>query len=119
MEKVCFHRSNVGSCREIIEGRSDEAPNLGIGGIVVDLVSPEQTADALEVLLTDAGKRRAYGAALKARVTRYYTSEAASKAYTDLYVGLIARPSAMAPPRARAGANASGETVRTMTGRAR
>ena len=116
---IPFVATNVGSCREIIEGRSDEVPNLGIGGIVVDLVSPEQTADALAVLLQDAGKRRVYGAALKARVTRYYSSESAANAYTELYADLIARPSAVPRPKtgarpvARVGANAPVQTSGT------
>ncbi len=39
---VPFVATNVGSCREIIEGRSDESPRLGAGGIVTPrLTSPE------------------------------------------------------------------------------
>jgi polysaccharide biosynthesis protein PelF len=95
---IPFVTTNVGSCREILEGRSDEVPNLGRGGIVTDLVAPDQIAAALETLLRDHDMRRSYGAALKARVTQYYTSKAAADAYTDLYARLAARPTATRRP---------------------
>lgn len=89
---IPFVATNVGSCREILEGRSDETPRLGPGGIVTDLVAPDQIAAAIETLLRDPARRRAYGDALKARVSRYYTSDAASSAYTDVYARMMARP---------------------------
>lgn len=93
--------TNVGSCREILEGRSDETPRLGSGGIVTNLVSPQETADALETLLREPHRRHACGDALRARVARYYTSEAAADAYTRLYAELMSRPdqaAATVPP---------------------
>jgi glycosyltransferase involved in cell wall biosynthesis len=86
--------TNVGSCREILEGRSDESPPLGPGGLVTDLVAPEQIADAVGALLADHRRRRALGAALKSRVSRYYTAAAAAGAYRRLYARLAAEPGA-------------------------
>lgn len=89
---IPFVATNVGSCREIIEGRKDESPHLGPGGMVTDLVSPGQIADAVEILLTDHGRRVAMGEALRARVARSFTSAQAAGAYARLYGELIARP---------------------------
>jgi glycosyltransferase involved in cell wall biosynthesis len=90
---VPFVATNVGSCREIIEGRSDESPQLGQGGIVTGLVAPVEIADACQRLLTDHALRHRYGETLKARVSRIYTSERAAAAYTDLYRRALALPS--------------------------
>ncbi|MCB1505066.1 MAG: GT4 family glycosyltransferase PelF [Hyphomicrobiaceae bacterium] len=96
---VPFVATNVGSCREIIEGSANEEPPLGPGGIVTGLVAPGEVADAVAVLLTDHDRRRAAGRALKARVEQRYTSAQAAAAYHALYADLMARrrqPSAAA-----------------------
>jgi glycosyltransferase involved in cell wall biosynthesis len=82
---IPFVATNVGSCREIIEGRADEKPHLGRGGTITDLSAADQIADAVVELLDDAGKRKAYGEALRARVNRFYRSEQAVAAYEELY----------------------------------
>lgn len=89
---IAFVATNAGSCREIIEGRDEEQPPLGAGGIITDLVAPDQIADAVALLLTDHARRRACGAALKARVVATYTSERAAAAYSALYRRLILAP---------------------------
>lgn len=89
---VPFVATNVGSCREIIEGRAEEDPPLGAGGAITDLVAPDQIANAVADLLLDPERRRREGEALRARVQRYYRSEQAVAAYQDLYGRLIARP---------------------------
>ena len=60
--------TDVGSCREILEGRSNETPRLGNGGEVTALVNPEQTADAVIRLLMDEEGRRNQGEILRSRV---------------------------------------------------
>jgi polysaccharide biosynthesis protein PelF len=78
--------TNVGSCREILCGRSDENPSYGNGGIVTDLVSPEQTAAGVAALLIDPELRREMGDRLRQRVHAHYSSEKAANAYRDLYL---------------------------------
>jgi polysaccharide biosynthesis protein PelF len=89
---VPFVANDVGSCREILFGRSDEQPALGQGGLITGVVAPAETAAAVEQLLKDPGRARAYGATLRERVQRYYRSEQAAAAYHDLYAGMIAKP---------------------------
>lgn len=89
---VPFVATNVGSCREIIEGSATEVPALGAGGIVTGLVAPEEVAAAVGDLLSDHTRRRRAGAALKARVEASYTSAKAVSAYHHLYGELLQRP---------------------------
>jgi polysaccharide biosynthesis protein PelF len=101
---IPFVATNVGSCREIIEGRPDEHPPIGPGGIVTDLVAPGQIADAVGKLLLDPAWRRRCGQALKTRVGRTYTSAQAVAAYTQLYARLMAmqsRPPSVQPATTR------------------
>ena len=103
---IPFVATNVGSCREIIEGRSDEQPALGAGGIITPVVAPAATADAVERLLRDHDLRADFGETLRQRVRATYTSERATKAYTDLCRDLRNQPSRTTQPlplRARAG----------------
>ncbi len=86
---IPFVATNVGSCREIIEGRPDEEPRLGAGGFVTDLVAPEQLAAAIAGLLGDEAKRRRMGETLRQRVRTYYRSEQAVSAYERLYGRLM------------------------------
>lgn len=90
---IPFVATNVGSCREILEGRPDETPALGPGGIVTNLVAPVEIAAAMGDLLTDHEKRRRYGETLRERVRRLYTSERAASGYRELYRRLIEAPS--------------------------
>jgi glycosyltransferase involved in cell wall biosynthesis len=77
--------TNVGSCREILEGRSSEEPALGRGGYVTDLVAPLQISDAVCRLLKDEDLRRQMGDNLRRRVRKYYASEIAEREYRGLY----------------------------------
>ena len=89
---IPFVATNVGSCREIIEGRADEQPPLGPGGFITQVVAPAEIAAAVGRLLSDPALRRVYGETLRQRVCATYTSERASAAYTDLYRDLRNRP---------------------------
>jgi polysaccharide biosynthesis protein PelF len=96
---VPFVANDVGSCREIIFGRSDENPPLGQGGLTTGVVAPDETARAVGILLANPDMAQRFGATLRERVRRYYRSEQASSAYTQLYASMIQTPSrSFAPP---------------------
>ena len=82
---IPFVATNVGSCREVLEGRPDEVPNYGPGGFVTDVVDDEAIASAVQRLLRDPVLRHTYGQNLKNRVSAIYTSAQAAAAYKDLY----------------------------------
>jgi glycosyltransferase involved in cell wall biosynthesis len=77
--------TDVGSCREIIEGRSTERPRLGPGGRVTELVNPEQIGTAIADLLVNRQLRDDLGRTLQSRVRAYYDSEQALAAYRTVY----------------------------------
>jgi polysaccharide biosynthesis protein PelF len=96
---IPFVSTDVGSCREIIEGPNNEMPQLGHGGVVTHLAAADEIAEACRILLGDHDLRRRAGEALRSRVAAHYTSQKASAAYTDLYAQLTgAETAAMHPP---------------------
>ncbi len=83
--------TNVGCCKELLEGAPDEIPALGKGGLITDAVAPEQTAAAMLHLLSNHGEREEFGAALKARTERYYNAPQAAANYQALYKEAFAK----------------------------
>jgi glycosyltransferase involved in cell wall biosynthesis len=77
--------TDVGCCRELLEGRADEEPRLGPGGIVTGLFSPEETAEAICRLLENPELRSSMGRVQHARVARYYSTARATALYAELY----------------------------------
>jgi glycosyltransferase involved in cell wall biosynthesis len=82
--------TDVGSCRELLEGMPEEDPPFGPGGIVTDLVAPQKIAQAIVILLSDPDQCRAYGEALRKRVCAHYRSDDVAGKYRDLYDKYIA-----------------------------
>ena len=83
--------TNVGACKEMLYGRSDElAKNpLGQGGVVCPLSSPQKIADAMYQLLTDGAFHESCGKAMKERVRRYYDKKLLDQTYKRVYDYLI------------------------------
>lgn len=77
--------TDVGSCREIIEGAAGENPPLGPGGRVAPPMDPGAIAAATIELLSDRDLRARMGEALRKRVETAFTSEASSASYAALY----------------------------------
>jgi len=77
--------SDVGSCRELIEGAADEQPALGRAGEVVPIADPQATARAVVDLLSDSERWRAAQAVGLERVNRYYTDALMLERYRTLY----------------------------------
>ncbi|WP_255326207.1 GT4 family glycosyltransferase PelF [Sphingobium sp. EM0848] len=80
---------DVGSCREMIEGRSPTVDRPG--GIVTELVNPEGTAAAIVRLLRAPSLRRAMGEALRDRVVKDYDRSAIIAEYRHIYSALGAQ----------------------------
>lgn len=77
--------TDVGSCREMIDGRSDEVPALGEAGAVTPLANPKATADALRRLLTDSVLYERCSRTAQARVRRYYNKAVLDASYREIY----------------------------------
>lgn len=79
--------SDVGACRELLEGRGGVDRELGPSGIVTRLVAPEETAAAIVRLAKDHVLRRRMGDAGRRRVALFYRQSATVSTYRSLYAG--------------------------------
>lgn len=83
--------TDVGSCRELIEGSSEEDRQIGSAGAVVSIADPEATAAAAYELLSDATRWRAAQAAGLKRVQTHYDDRQMFAAYRELYGDVLAQ----------------------------
>ncbi|MEO6824386.1 MAG: GT4 family glycosyltransferase PelF [Nitrosospira sp.] len=77
--------TDVGSCRELIEGRSEEDRALGAAGSVVFIADPEGAAKAALDLLNNTGRWHAAQRAGLERVKRYYDDKLMFSSYRSVY----------------------------------
>jgi len=82
--------TDVGACREMIEGRGDEDRRIGPSGFVTRVAAPKETAAAIVRLARDTLLRRRMGGAGHQRVTTYYQRRDMLARYRALYESLIA-----------------------------
>ena len=84
--------TDVGSCRQLIEGLTPDDQALGHSGAVVNIADPQALADAALALL---GNHEAWHAASQAgiaRVERYYTDEMMFGHYRKVYEKAMQTP---------------------------
>ena len=77
--------TDVGACREIVEGNTDEDRALGSAGIVTPIADPEATAAAVIAMLTDENRWYAAQKAGLQRVENYYTQSRMLESYVKIY----------------------------------
>ncbi len=77
--------TDVGSCRELIEGNTVEDRALGAAGEIISIADPEAFARQALQLLTDTQRWHEAQAAGIARVERYYTQVKMHESYRQLY----------------------------------
>jgi glycosyltransferase involved in cell wall biosynthesis len=83
--------TDVGACREMIEGSNEESPPLGAGGMVTPLASPAATAQAIVTLLADTARYDAASAAIRQRMAQFYNQTGQHQAYRNLYANYLRR----------------------------
>jgi len=83
--------TDVGSCREIIEG-FDGDPVEGCGGIVVTPCNPKALAEALASILLHDEMRSQMGDVMRRRAANYYHKNRVKCLYEELYADLMAKP---------------------------
>jgi glycosyltransferase involved in cell wall biosynthesis len=84
--------TDVGSCRQLIDGYGDEDRALGPAGSVVPIANPAAFAQAVLDLLGDEPRWLAAQQAGLARVRRFYTKKQMIDQYRVLYECLTAAP---------------------------
>lgn len=77
--------TDVGACRQLVEGLGDEDRALGSAGGIVPINAPQAFADACQRLLTDPLIWKAGQTAAIARVEAYYTQQQMFERYRALY----------------------------------
>jgi glycosyltransferase involved in cell wall biosynthesis len=82
--------TDVGSCRQLIEGLDGDDRRLGVSGAVVNIAEPQALADAALELLGDPAAWAAASRAGIARVERYYTDDLMFGAYRRIYQRALA-----------------------------
>lgn len=81
--------TDVGACREMLEGSSDpDDRRLGPGGIITGVMAPEETAAALRRLARSPELRQRMGLAGHARVSKQYAKPRMIEAYREMYDSL-------------------------------
>jgi glycosyltransferase involved in cell wall biosynthesis len=86
--------TDVGACREMIEGRTEEDRRIGPSGFVTRVAAPKETAAALVKLARDVRLRWRMGAAGHQRVTAFYQRHDMLARYRSLYTSLVVAPDA-------------------------
>ena len=77
--------TEVGACREIIDGAAGEDAELGSAGVIIPIASPIDGAQAILQVLSDTEAWLKAGDIGKARVTRYYDEKRMYDSYRSLY----------------------------------
>jgi len=83
--------TDVGSCRQLVEGLDEDDRALGASGRIVPIADPQQLADASLALLKDPAAWQAASQAAIARVERYYTDTMMFDRYRAVYETALAR----------------------------
>lgn len=81
--------TDVGSCRELIEGYSEADRALGSAGAVVNIADPVATADQCVELLSNADQWQAAQQAGLRRVNGFYTEQLMFERYQELYASAL------------------------------
>jgi glycosyltransferase involved in cell wall biosynthesis len=77
--------SDVGACRELLEGRGEADQRIGASGIVTRIAAPGETAAAIVRLAREPELRRRMGAAGRKRVVAFYRESTTIEMYRALY----------------------------------
>jgi glycosyltransferase involved in cell wall biosynthesis len=83
--------TDVGSCSELLYGRTPEDRAIGIGGLITPMASPGATAAAVLKLYEQPELRAKMRDAMRERVTRFYDQRDMVAAYEELYLRHLGR----------------------------
>ncbi len=84
--------TDVGACRQLIYGLTEEDRVLGASGHVVRIADPQSLAEAINHLLTDSDAWHNASAAAISRVENWYTQPMMFNSYRSLYNKLLLWP---------------------------
>ena len=77
--------SDVGACRELLEGNTEDDKALGVSGIVTRVVDPADTATGIIAILTNDELRKKMSLAGHKRVETFYRESDLNDKYLSVY----------------------------------
>lgn len=77
--------TDVGSCRELLEGRSPDDRALGPSGLLTEVSNPAETAEAIMRLVEDAPLNKQLSQAGYKRVRKFYDQDDLLSRYLNIY----------------------------------
>ncbi|MGK0290636.1 MAG: glycosyltransferase involved in cell wall biosynthesis [bacterium] len=77
--------TDVGSCKELVEGLGGEDKALGISGIVTGMTNPSETALGILYILKNEDEAKKMGEVAKKRVKQFYDMPILFESYRSLY----------------------------------
>lgn len=83
--------TDVGCCRELLEGMAGEDAALGASGVITPVASPDRTAAAIVALARDPARHAAMMKAGLQRVEAYYKLDDVWAAYRKLYANVAGK----------------------------
>lgn len=83
--------TDVGSCRELLEGHTSADQALGAGGLLAPIASPGAIARCVLQLYADPAMRRRMGRSLRQRVRQFYDERDLIEAYRRVYQSCLDR----------------------------
>ena len=81
--------SDVGSCRELLEGRTEADKALGPSGIVTRVADPADTANAIVTILSNDELKRAMSLSGPKRIKAFYQERNLNRKYLKIYKKLL------------------------------
>jgi glycosyltransferase involved in cell wall biosynthesis len=84
--------SDVGSCDELLNGRTEEDKALGPSGIITRVADPDDTAQAITKILKDDTLRQQMSESAINRVEEYYKESDLNDRYRSIYIKYINAP---------------------------
>jgi polysaccharide biosynthesis protein PelF len=93
--------TDVGACREMIEGMESEEPPLGPAGAIVPLSNPTATAHELARLLGDKEWHDQCSTAVKLRVEQSYNKTGLDATYRAIYAEHCNAPTKQLTPKSK------------------
>lgn len=81
--------SDVGCCRDLLEGLPGADRQLGASGVITKVANPVETAEGIIRCLTDAPLRQSMIAAGRQRIATYYNENDLTEKYWSLYTAGI------------------------------
>lgn len=81
--------TDVGACRELVEGGTEEDKKLGHAGAIVDIADSEALAEQICLFFSDSKYWHKACSSAEKRVKKYFNQDVLFKKYREIYQGIL------------------------------